>query len=415
MKFVVFSLGCKVNQVEGQSIINSLISMGHEATDRLEKADAYVVNTCAVTAEAARKSRQMLSRVRAVGDAAPVYICGCASQEDADFFLQGENVRLVTGAAGKGSLAEKIAEDLRLRASGKDLCTFLPSVYEDDLIPERTRTRAYIKIQDGCDNYCSYCIVPYLRGHSRSRDPKSILAEAKSAEETSKEIVLSGVNLSDYNYNGFKLIDLIYLLKDIGCRKRLGSLEMRIINEEFLSAVKESGFVPHFHLSLQSACDSVLAKMNRKYTIDEFAAECGLIRKFFPDAAITTDIIAGFPTETEEEHRTAMQNIEKLAFADAHVFPYSLRKGTKAAELPQLDSMTKSRRAAEIAALTDKSRRQFIHSLLGKEHEVLIEEKTAMDEFSGYTENYVKVKIKSARDITGELVSVVLTKENTGL
>ena len=406
MKGVVFSLGCKVNTYEGQSILRTLAEAGLEVSDKLEPADFYVLNTCSVTAEADRKSRQAVARMLKLSPNARVYICGCSSQHDPAAYLKKENVRFVTGVGGKGKLAEAILTDLQSAAhAAEDRTAALPKTYEDELFPYATRTRSFIKVQDGCNNFCSYCIIPYLRGRSRSRAVESITEEALAAAAHSKELVLTGVDLSAYGKdNGSSLTALVRAFGAVTARKRLGSLECTAVTDELLCAMKESGFCDHFHLSLQSGSETVLRRMNRKYTPAFYLQAVQKIRAAFPNAGITTDIIAGFPQETEEEHKQTVAFIKEVGFSAIHVFPYSERAGTVAAKMPQVPKAVRGARAAEIAAVGQACKDAFLRTQLGKSLPVYAE--TEEDGFAvGYTPNYIKVYTKLR---AGELAPVTL-------
>ena len=246
-------------------------------------------------------------------------------------------------------------------------------------------------MQDGCNNFCSYCIIPYVRGRSRSRGLDSIADEARRLAIETKEIVLTGINLSAYGKDtGSSLAELVRSLSDINVRKRLGSLECEVIDDELLSAMRDGGFCEHFHLSLQSGCDAVLKAMNRHYDTHYYLGKVELIRKYFPNAGITTDIICGFPTETEENHRESLAFVEQVGFSDAHVFPYSKRDGTPAARLAQIKNSVKQRRASEMSAVAEKSKAAFLSAQCGKVYPVYLEEKDG-DFYVGYTPNYIKV------------------------
>ena len=387
MKVVVFSLGCRVNQYEGRSLINELIKRGCEASDELIPADCYIINTCSVTAEADRKSRQAVSRVLKLNPNAKVIICGCSSQNDAKPYADKPNVTVISGTSGKMSLIDSIMRDI----IDLNAVKIPPLTYEDDLTAELTKTRGYIKVQDGCNNFCSYCIIPYLRGRSRSRDLNSIIAEAKSMASKTSELVITGINVSDYGSNiGLKLIDLVKALKEVPVRKRFGSLECTVIDEELLLAMKESGFCDSFHLSLQSGSNAVLKKMNRKYTAEKFVEKSDLIKSVFPNAGITTDVIVGFPGETEENFNETVALCERVGFCDMHVFPYSIRKGTPAAKMEQVDKKVALERASRLREKAQQLRSSFLSSMIGSTAQVLVEEKT--DGFmTGFTSNYIKV------------------------
>lgn len=398
MKVVVFSLGCKVNAYEGQAIINLFHEMGYEATDKIEAADVYVLNTCSVTAEADKKSRQAVERLKKHNPDAKILVLGCSSQNNPERFLCNQKVTAVSGVGGKIEAVKRFMSDINSKnaviSDINDQNRFygcdLPTEYEDNLKPKSTMTRSYIKVQDGCNNFCSYCRIPYLRGRSRSRSIDSIVREAQTVAQHSKEIILTGINVSDFRSEGGGLTQLVYALKDVPARKRLSSLECEVIDENLLVALGECGFCDHFHLSLQSGSDSVLKKMNRHYTSSEYLAKTRLIYSHFPLAAITTDIIAGFPTETEDDHNKCMDTARAARFAAIHVFPYSERAGTAAVKLPQVDKAIRTKRAAELIALGAELKERFIAANLGRVADVYAE--TQRDGLSeGYTSNYIKV------------------------
>lgn len=392
MKGVVFSLGCKVNAYEGQSIMRTLAEAGVSVSDKLETADFYVINTCSVTAEADRKSRQAVARVLKLNPKAFVYVCGCGSQNDPDAFLKKENVRFVSGVGGKGKIADEVLADLKaVTHAAENRTVALPKTYEDELFPYSTRTRSFIKVQDGCNNFCSYCIIPYLRGRSRSRSLQSIAEEATVAAAHTEELVLTGVDISAYGKDiGTDLTALVRALGALSVRKRLGSLECTVVTDELLHAMRGSGFCDHFHLSLQSGSSSVLKRMNRKYTPERYLRAVEAIRAVFPDAGITTDVIAGFPEETDEEHNQTVAFVKKVGFSALHVFPYSERKGTAACKLRQVPKAVRLNRAAELTEVGNALKTDFLLRSLGKTYSVYAE--TEEDGFTvGYTPNYIKV------------------------
>lgn len=391
MKFVVFSLGCRVNQYEGQSMVKKLIEHGFEATDRLEYADAYIINTCSVTSEADKKSRQAVARVKKLNASALVYVLGCSSQNDSTPFEKKDGVILVGGTADKMEFVTKIIDTLCTKPDNKVKISPIPTAYEDDFTPSLTNSRAYVKVQDGCNNFCSYCIIPYLRGRSRSRSLDSVYNEAKDLVGKTRELVITGINVSAYGKDiGHSLVDLVERLADIPMRKRFGSLECTVINDELLKAMKNGGFCGSFHLSMQSGCDSVLKKMNRHYTSEQFLQIVSLIRKYYPDAGITTDVIAGFPTESEEEFEVTLKTCERAKFLHMHVFPYSERKGTNASKMQQIDKSVRVERASRLIALSEKMKSEFLTQQRGKIHNVFIEESEG--EYNvGYTDNFIKV------------------------
>ena len=382
MKIAVLTLGCKVNKYESDALIFTLQKKGFEATDALEWADAYIINTCAVTNEAERKSRQMIERCRKFNPNAKIYVVGCASQNRPSQF-EKKGVVFVQGVAEKLKIID------HLLSEGEKVYD-LPLEYEDDFFSAQTKERAFIKIQDGCNNFCTYCIIPYLRGRSRSREAKSVIAEIEKLPKSVKEVVLVGIDVSSYcDKNGTKLIDLLEALDRFGFRLRLSSMEDNLISEDFVRRLKNlKNFCPHFHLSLQSGCDEVLKKMNRKYRTADFERTVNLIRKYFPLAGITTDVIVGFPTEAEENFTETVNFIKKIGFSDLHIFPYSNRKGTVASKMfKDLPKSVKEERAKVLAEIRKKGKIDFIAK--NDTLEVLIEEEKN-GVFFGYSKNYIK-------------------------
>lgn len=400
MKFCVFSLGCKVNQYEGQSMISYINSLdGCEATAELCVADYYILNTCSITAEADKKSRQAVARVLRLNPDARVFICGCSSQNSPKQYENKKNVRIIGGSSGKMELVKSIMSDIITDEnvdSPVKMIQNLPKIYEDDLTPELTRSRAYIKVQDGCNNFCSYCIVPYLRGRSRSRSLDAIIEEAKKTESLTEELVITGINVSAYGEdNGSSLIELVKALGKIKIRKRFGSLECRVLSDELLLAMKESGFCDSFHLSMQSGSDEILKKMNRKYTSEFFIEKSDLIRKYFPNAGLTTDVIVGFPGESEENFLQTIQTCKRVGFFDMHVFPYSVREGTVAAKMEQVDKEVSLERAARLRALAAQMKKEFLLARIGSVGEVFVEEIDG-NYGVGHTSNFIKVYVPFA-------------------
>lgn len=388
MKIVVFNLGCKVNKYESDSITHALRDKGHTVSGELEKADIYILNTCAVTNEAERKSRQCVTRCLKLNPDAKVIVTGCASQANAKQFEGKKGVTFVSGVAGK----QKIAEELEKAGVSVDP---LPSIYEDMETPSVERTRVYVKVQDGCDNFCSYCLIPYLRGRSRSRSEDSVIAECRELAKDTGEIVLTGIDLSSYGKNtGTDLATLIGRLADVDCRIRLGSLEQGVIDERLLDATKSlKKFCPQFHLSLQSGTDSVLKKMNRHYTSAQYAEKTALIRKYYPDANITTDLICGFPTETDEDFEITKTFIKETGFGQVHVFGYSARKGTVAAKYRLLDPEVVAKRCEEAQTIAAELHKKYLENTIGKTLEVLFEEEHD-GYIAGYSREYVRVYAK---------------------
>ncbi len=393
MKACVFTLGCKMNEVESASLMRGLEARGFEVTETLGYADLYLLNTCAVTAEAERKSRQAVARMRKFNPNAPVVVCGCASERDAEGFLGKEGVVLVLGAQNKGKVLDVLEERGIFRETEQSFCE-LPS-------PKQTKTRAFLRIQDGCNRFCSYCLIPYLRGRTRSRSAESVLSEARTCG--AKEIVLTGIDISSYRDGEVGLGELLLLLKNVPARIRLGSLEEGIVTEKFLMQMKEAGnVVPHFHLSLQSGSSSVLKAMNRRYTREEYLACCKKIYEMFPDAAITTDVIVGFPTETEEDFQESLSIVGEAGFARVHCFPFSSRPGTAAAKKKDLSASVKRERMGRMLEAAKRAETAYVSRFLGTERTVLFEED------GGYSENYLRVYADGAEE--GMLARVKLIK-----
>ena len=317
MKIVVYTLGCKVNQYESESLMFVLGQSGHEVFSHLTYADLYIINTCAVTNEAEKKSRQAIAKCKALNPNAKVIVCGCASEKNAKQFRDIENVTYITGVANKLDIAFNLDKNTTQIYKHTD-------EYDDNYTSVPTKTRAYVKIQDGCNNFCSYCIIPYLRGRSRSRNIISILNEINQLSKTVKEIVITGIDVSDYKIDNKKALNvLIEKLKPYkNIRFRLSSLEQGVIDKSLIDAFKDVNICPHFHLSLQSGCNSVLKRMNRKYRTKDYLKTVKLLRKNFDNPNISTDIIVGFPEETEEEFKETYNFAKKVGFANIHIFPY---------------------------------------------------------------------------------------------
>ena len=402
MKASVINLGCKVNEYESQSILNQLKSNGYEISEGLVYADVYVVNTCAVTNIAERKSRQVLSKIQKINKDAKIIVCGCASQNNPAKFLQNPNVFSVTGNAKKNEIMELINERNTTLPKIED------KIYTNTARPIETRTRQFIKIQDGCDYFCTYCLIPYVRGRSRSRDIDDILDEIKHT--TSNEIVLTGINMTDYKIDG--KLALKYLIKEVdklNKRFRLSSIECMALDDEMIEILKNcKNFCPHLHISLQSACNETLRRMNRHYTIEQFMEKINKLRQQFPNICLSTDIIVGFKGETDEEFETTYNNLRKIKFSFMHIFPYSVREGTVASRLEgDVDKQVVKQREQKLIELNKKFKEEFYNNNKNTIHKVLIEE--VVDErFSlGYTDNYIYTKIDEPLKI-GEIYNIEL-------
>ncbi|MBQ4045073.1 MAG: tRNA (N(6)-L-threonylcarbamoyladenosine(37)-C(2))-methylthiotransferase MtaB [Lachnospiraceae bacterium] len=409
------TLGCKVNTYETEVMKSCLRSAGYEITDFSEPADYYIINTCSVTNIADQKSRQMLHRARKRNPGAVIVAVGCYAQAAGEELLRNGTADILIGNNQKGRLAEMIGayEQQRDREEGPDF----EAAYEDlkhehhyepmFLTQTEDRTRAFLKIQDGCDQFCSYCLIPYVRGRARSRDFQNVLDEIRSLTgQGFQEFVLSGIHLSSFgrDLNDMKkpmLGELVLAADKIpGVKRiRLGSLEQGIITREFLDMVSRAeSFCPHFHLSLQSGCDETLKRMNRHYTGQEFLDQIALIREYYEHPAITTDVIAGFPGETDEEFGKTLEFVQKAGFAEMHVFKYSRRKGTRADRLPdQVDGNVKHERSQKLMEAGARMQEEFCRYYIGKHTEILTEEILVRDGqvwHTGHNKEYVRCMVR---------------------
>ena len=415
-KAALHNLGCKVNAYETEAMQQLLEQAGYEIVPFSEAADVYVINTCSVTNMADRKSRQMLHRAKKKNPDAIVVGAGCYVQTKEAQVLLDEAVDIVIGNNRKHELVELLEEyetSRRKKSSVADI-NHERQDYEE-LALERTseHTRAFIKVQDGCNQFCSYCIIPFARGRVRSRRMDDVLAEVKRlADAGYREVVLTGIHLSSYGADtGEMLLDLIEkTAQEDGIERiRLGSLEPRIVTEEFVERLsRQSKICPHFHLSLQSGCDDVLTRMNRRYRTAEYEAGCDLLRKYFEHPAITTDVIVGFPGETEEEFETTRAFLERIHFYEMHIFKYSRREGTKAADMPdQIPEETTTERSGVLLALEQRMSKEFRDFYLDRETTALLEEPLIVNGrsyFTGYTREYVRVAIETEENLTNRFV-----------
>ena len=398
MKACVFTLGCKVNEAESDSLLAGLEARGWETSSVPCAADLYILNTCAVTAEAEKKSRQAVARLLRFNPSAPVIVCGCASQRDPAVFAARAGVTVVTGTGRKDKIFSLLGGHGIFLEEDTAFCE-LPA-------PKRTRTRQNIRIQDGCNRFCSYCIIPYLRGRSRSRSMERIRAEVLASG--AREVVLTGIDITSYRDGDADLGDLLLYLKDVPARIRLGSLEEGIVTREFLEKMKAAGNVcEHFHLSLQSGSDRVLRAMNRRYTREEYLAACALIYEYFPDAAITTDIIVGFPGELAPEFETSLSIIGEAGFARVHAFPYSPRPGTPAAKRKPLPAPLLRERMGQMLIRAAEAEKAYLARFAGRTFPVLFEED------GGYTPNYIHVYADGAKE-GGMYEATLVSREKDG-
>lgn len=410
------TLGCKVNQYETNAMAQKFKEKGYKVIEGEAKADIYVINTCTVTNMSDRKSRQMLRRMKDINKNAIIVACGCYVQVSKEEVEKMEEIDLVLGNNEKKNIVEyveKYIEENKKEENMEDVMQQKEFVDFGD-VTYTEKTRAVIKVQDGCDRFCSYCIIPYARGRVRSRKPQSVISEIeKIAKQGIKEVVVTGIHVASYGKdfnNGYKLIDLLEEINKIeGIKRiRLGSIEPLLITEEFVERLKKlEKICHHFHLSLQSGCDETLKRMNRRYTIEEFKEIVNRLRKNYEDVILTTDIIVGFPGETEEEFNKTYEFLKHIKFYKMHVFKYSPRKGTKAAKMPkQIDGKQKEIRSKKLIELSDFNERTYNESYINKEVEVLFEEKKE-GMYKGHTKNYILVYYKSEANLENKLKKVV--------
>ena len=412
-KFKISTLGCKVNQYESDAINEILRAAGCRLADEAEEADICIINTCSVTNIADRKSRQIIHRMRKQNPNAVICATGCYVQAVGDKILEDSSVDLIIGNNRKKDAARIISEYLNKEEITDNYIDVNkdPEFENLSIVTPETHTRAYVKIQDGCNEFCTYCIIPYVRGRIKSKPLLDITAEIDTlAANGTKEIILTGINVSAYkddykdaSTGETKQINLGDVIKRISKiegieRIRLSSMDPRIITKQFLDTVsKLPEFCPHFHLSLQSACNNTLKAMNRKYTIEEYKDACKLIREYFDRPAITTDIIVGFPGETDEDFEDTYKNLTELNLYEMHVFKYSKRKGTVAEKLPdQVDERIKTERSDRLLKLTAEQKAAFEKAFAGESQEVLIEEIIEKDGslfYRGHTMRYILVDI----------------------
>ena len=404
MKKVAFcTLGCKVNQYETNAMSQKFELAGYKIVDFNEFADIYIVNTCTVTNIADKKSRQMLRRVKEINKDSLLIAIGCYAQVAKDVLEKIEEIDLVLGNNEKADIVNFVEYFLKTNNKKYEASSVMEQKEYVDFgsITYTEKTRAVIKVQDGCDRFCSYCIIPYARGRVRSRKPESVIEEIKKiANNGIKEVVITGIHVASYGKDLKKDYKLIDLLEDINKiegikRIRLGSIEPTLITEEFVSRLKKlEKICDHFHLSLQSGCDETLKRMNRKYTTKEFRNVCNILRNTYPRVSLTTDIIVGFPGETDEEFNKTFSFLKEINFYKMHIFKYSPRKGTKAADMKeQVDGNTKEQRSEKLINLSNENEKKYNENYVGKELEVLFEEEEG-DYFKGHTTNYIMVKAK---------------------
>ncbi|MBR2061702.1 MAG: tRNA (N(6)-L-threonylcarbamoyladenosine(37)-C(2))-methylthiotransferase MtaB [Anaerotignum sp.] len=418
-KAASFALGCKVNQYESEAIAELFQEKGYEIVGIDEEADVYVINTCTVTNFGDKKSRQLIRKVKRQNENAIVAVVGCYAQTAPQELVKVEGVNLVIGTKDRAQIVEMVENYKTENGVENHVSDIMKERVFEPLSIQKlaNRTRAYLKIQDGCSQYCSYCIIPYARGPIRSRDPQDVLAEVKRlAENGFKEVVLTGIHVASYGKDrrDTSLLEILRQVHEVEGieRIRFSSIEPNVVTEEFAQAIADMPKVcDHFHLSLQSGCDKTLKEMNRKYDTEKYRQAAATLRKYLPEVALTTDIIAGFPGETEEDFQASYDFAKEIGFAKIHAFPYSPKKGTPAAaRKDQLLNAVKAERSHRLIELSDQMADDFIQAYVGKKVEVLYERAIGEGVYEGHTTNYIKVKGTSDRDLTNVICKTKITK-----
>ena len=423
-KVALHNLGCKVNAYEVEAMQQLLENAGYETVPFEEGADVYVINTCTVTNIADRKSRQMLHKAKKMNPDAIVVATGCYAQADTEKLKEDTAVDLILGNNQKTQIVEALEEYEKEHAKQVQVIEINHTKEYEELSISSTaeHVRAYIKVQDGCNQFCTYCIIPFARGRVRSRKIEEVLSEVETLSANGyKEVVLKGIHLSSYGVDfeeqeARKKTDLLTLILAVheipGIERiRLGSLEPRIITEEFAKTIAGlPKMCPHFHLSLQSGCNATLKRMNRRYSAEEYMEKCDLLRKYFHNPALTTDVIVGFPGETQEEFAESMDFVDRVNFYETHIFKYSRRAGTKAAVMPdQVPEEIKSERSAKMIELGHRKQKAYEEKLLGTTQEVLMEEAVETEDGIyqvGHTKEYVKIGLKTEENLSNQLKNV---------
>ncbi|MCC0639170.1 tRNA (N(6)-L-threonylcarbamoyladenosine(37)-C(2))-methylthiotransferase MtaB [Clostridioides sp. ES-S-0049-03] len=415
-KVAFYTLGCKVNQYETEAMLELFEKDGYEQVNSEEYADVYVINTCTVTHMSDRKSRQYIRRVKKKNPDAIIAVVGCYSQVLPEEILDIEEVNLVMGTNDRRKIVEEIRRiDASKKVSTVDDIMKVKAFEEIEISQTNGKTRAFMKIQDGCDRFCTYCIIPYARGRVRSRDIDSIVDEVKKlAKNGYKEVVLTGIHVASYGKDlkdkDIKLLDVIKQINEIDAieRIRLSSVEPILFTDEFVNEVlKMEKVCPHYHLSLQSGCDETLKRMNRRYTTEEYKTIVDRLRDKIPNVAITTDVIVGFPGETNEEFKQTYNFLKDIELSQMHIFKYSPRKGTPAATMEnQIDPQMKHFRSEQLLNLSKENFSKFATKFIGSELEVLFEQNIEGNKFEGLTSNYIRVVVESDKNIQGQILKV---------
>ncbi len=418
-KAASFALGCKVNQYESEAIAELFAEKGYEIVGIDEEADVYVINTCTVTNFGDKKSRQLIRKVKRQNENAIVAVVGCYAQTAPKELMEIAGVNLVIGTKDRAQIVEMVEQYDRANGVENHVSDIMKERVFEPLSIQKlaNRTRAYLKIQDGCSQYCSYCIIPYARGPIRSREPQEVVAEVKRlAENGFKEVVLTGIHVASYGKDrrDTSLLDILKQVHEVEGieRIRFSSIEPNVVTEEFAQTMAALPKVcDHFHLSLQSGCDKTLKEMNRKYDTEKYRQAAATLRKYLPKVALTTDIIVGFPGETEEDFRESYAFAEEIGFAKIHVFPYSPKRGTPAAaRKDQLLNAVKAERSHTLIQLSDKMAADFLADAVGTDAEVLYERAVGDGIYEGHTTNYMKVHGRSEVDLTNRICKTHITR-----
>lgn len=418
-KAASFALGCKVNQYESEAIAELFAEKGYEIVGIDEEADVYVINTCTVTNFGDKKSRQLIRKVKRQNENAIVAVVGCYAQTAPKELMEIAGVNLVIGTKDRAQIVEMVEQYDRANGVENHVSDIMKERVFEPLSIQKlaNRTRAYLKIQDGCSQYCSYCIIPYARGPIRSREPQEVVAVVKRlAENGFKEVVLTGIHVASYGKDrrDTSLLDILKQVHEVEGieRIRFSSIEPNVVTEEFAQTMAALPKVcDHFHLSLQSGCDKTLKEMNRKYDTEKYRQAVATLRKYLPKVALTTDIIVGFPGETEEDFRESYAFAEEIGFAKIHVFPYSPKRGTPAAaRKDQLLNAVKSERSHTLIQLSDRMAADFLADAVGTDAEVLYERAVGDGIYEGHTTNYMKVHGRSEADLTNRIAKTHITR-----
>ncbi|MCR2033171.1 tRNA (N(6)-L-threonylcarbamoyladenosine(37)-C(2))-methylthiotransferase MtaB [Anaerofustis stercorihominis] len=417
MKAAFYTLGCRVNSYDTQTMIELFKTNGYEIVDAHEKADVYIINTCAVTNESERKSKQIVRRLKKQNENAITVLTGCFAESNFEEAKKVDSADIVCGTHKREKIIDYINQFKEKQSKVYNLEEDSREFDKVGITTYDGKSRAFIKVQDGCNMFCTYCIIPYARGVLKNASVEKVLSQIDALSKKGyREVVITGIHVASYKADtGENLIDLLELIDKENKidRIRLGSLEPKLLTDTFLNRLsKLKSFCPHFHISLQSGCDKTLKEMNRKYTTEEYMEIVQRVRKYFDDPGITTDIIVGFPNETDEDFEITKEFTDKVGFSYVHIFPYSPKHGTPASEMNnQITKEVKSKRAKELKEVMENKREDFLDDMIGKREKVLIEKKLNDDMYEGYSENYIYVEVKSDKDIFNKIVDVRITEK----